>query len=76
MNKALTLFGGYSLKGGNLLLHFAAFAFWAPELFLFIFRDCYSYGKRLIAFFTDKLVCGHEKPPFAYEILRRSNTKI
>ncbi len=60
MNRALTLFGGYSLKGGNLLLYFAAFAFWALEFFLFIFRDCYTYGKRLIAFFTDKLVCGHE----------------
>lgn len=42
MNTVLTLFGGYGLKRGNLLLHFATFAFWALELILFVFRNCYN----------------------------------
>lgn len=67
INTALTLFGGYSLKGGNLLLYFGAFTLWALEFFLFIFRNCYSEGKRLLAFFTDEFVYRHEKPPSLYE---------
>jgi len=61
MNAALTLFGRYGLKEGNLLLYFAALAFWALEFFLFIFRNLYIQGERLIAFFTDELVDGHAK---------------
>jgi len=45
MNPVLALFGGYGLKGGNLLLHITALAFWALEFFLLIFRHCYSEGK-------------------------------
>ncbi len=70
----LTLFGGYGLKEGNLLLHFAAFAFWALEFFLFIFPNFYSQGKSLFTFFTHELVCGHARPPFTL-CLRRSNTE-
>jgi hypothetical protein len=63
INPVLALFGGYGLKGGNLLLHITALALWALEFSLLIFRHCYSEGKRFIVFFTDELIHGHGKPP-------------
>jgi hypothetical protein len=42
INPRLTLFRGFGLKRGNLLLHPGASAFWAPELFLLVFRN--SHG--------------------------------
>jgi hypothetical protein len=76
MNPVLALFGGYGLKGGNLLLHITALAFWAPEFFLFIFRYFYIEGKRFIAFFTDELIHGHGKPPSRYEVLKGTDTNL
>jgi len=61
MNTVLTLFRGYGLEGGNLLPHLAAFALWALESLLFIFRDLYDQGKGLTAFLTHELVCGHSR---------------
>lgn len=73
MNAFLALFGGYGLKGGNLLLHSCAFAIWTPEFFLPVFRNWYHYGKRLIAFLTDEVVCRHAKSPLPCKAFTRSN---
>lgn len=73
MNSFLALFGGYGLKGGNLLLHSRAFAIWAPEFFLPVFRNRYHYGKRLIALLTDEVVYRHAKSPLPCKISTRSN---
>ena len=55
----LTFAGRYGLKGSDLLPHFGAFAFWAPDFFLFVFRDLHYQGKRLAALFTDEFICRH-----------------
>jgi hypothetical protein len=61
--KKSAFFGGYGLKGRNLLFDPNAFALWAPDFFLFIFGDCHHQGERLFAFFANELICGHGKPP-------------
>ena len=63
IDKSLTLFRGYGLKGGDLLLDSGALAFGAPEFFLFVFRDRDSKGKGFIALFTLELVYWHTNPP-------------
>jgi hypothetical protein len=61
MKAVLTLFGGYGLKGGNLLLHLVAFTLWALEFLPFILRDFYIEGKRLVTFPTNEVILGHGK---------------
>ncbi len=63
IDKSLTLFRGYRLKGGDLLLDSGALAFGAPEFFLFVFRDRDNKGKGFIALFTLELVYWHANPP-------------
>ena len=64
----LALFGGYGLKGRNLLLDPRALAFRAPEFLLAVFRNRNCHGKRLIALFTHEVVYGHAKPLLTNEI--------
>lgn len=73
MNSFLALFGGYGLKGGNLLLHSGGLTIWAPEFFLSVFRNRYHYGKGLIALLTDEVVYRHAKSPLPCKIYTRSN---
>ena len=60
----LTLAGGNSLEGGNLLFNFTAFTFRALESFFLIFRNFYDQGKRLFTFFTNEFICRHSTISF------------
>jgi hypothetical protein len=68
MNVFLTLFGGYGLKGGNLLFHPRALAFRAPEFLLVVFGNRQNQGKGLITLLTHEVVYGHAKPLLISEI--------
>lgn len=62
MKVLLALFGGYGLKGGNLLFYPRALTFGAPEFLLVIFGNRQSEGKGLITLLTHEVIYGHAKP--------------
>ena len=62
MKVLLALFGGYGLKGGNLLFHPRGLTFGAPEFLLVIFGNRQSEGKGLITLLAHEVIYGHAKP--------------
>jgi hypothetical protein len=72
LGTASALFGGYRLKAGNLLFHSGAFALWAPEFPLPVFRNRDGQRKGFIALFAHELVYGHVKLLFRMGVFGRS----
>lgn len=71
----LAFLGGYRLEGRDLLFHASALTFRTPLFLLFILGNGHCFGKPLLAFFANELVCGHDSPPVALRVSLQKNTK-
>jgi hypothetical protein len=61
VSPVLALFGGYGLKGGNLLSYLGAVAVRALEFLLLIFGKCERERKGLFALLAHKIIYRHTR---------------